>query len=75
MTFLVTVVVLGRDEDSAATSADELAERVDSLAGRTAFLGADGSKLLIPGTGVLDGVERLRARLLRTLAASTGAPS
>ena len=70
-----TVVVLGRDEDSAGASADELAERMDSLAGRTAFLGADGSKLLIPGTGVLDGVERLRARLLRTLEASTGAPS
>ena len=70
-----TVVVLGRDEDSARTSADELAGRVDSLSGRTAFLGADGSMLLIPGTGVLDGVERLRARLLRALEASTGEAS
>jgi len=70
-----TVVVLGRDEDSARASAGELAGRMDALAGRTAFHGADGSKLLIPGTGVLDGVERLRARLLRALATSSGESS
>lgn len=67
-----TVVVLGRDEDSAGASAEELAQRMDPLAGRTAFLGADGSTLLIPGTGVLDGVEALRARLLRALETSSG---
>lgn len=65
-----TVVVLGRDLESAQASADQLAGRLDALADRARFLGADGSKLLIPGTGVLDGVDSLRNRLLRALARS-----
>jgi ABC-type hemin transport system substrate-binding protein len=62
-----TVVVLGLDED--------LARRLDALDGRTAFVGADGSKLLIPGTGVLDGVESLRTTLLRVVEAPAGGAS
>jgi ABC-type hemin transport system substrate-binding protein len=70
-----TVVVLGLDEDSAQQSADDLARRLDALDGRTAFVGADGSKLLIPGTGVLDGVESLRTTLLRVVEAPAGGAS
>jgi len=70
-----TVVVLGRDDDAAQRSADELAARLDALAGRTRFMGADGSRLLIPGTGVLDGVASLQARLLRLLETSPGGAS
>ena len=67
-----TVVVLGRDEGSAQQSAEGLARKVESLDGRTVFHGAEGSKLLIPGTGVLDGVDALRARLLEVLEKTEG---
>ncbi len=70
-----TVVVLGRDEHTAQTNADELALRLESLGGTTTFIGADGSKLLIPGTGVLDGVEALRARLQGVLEMASGGDS
>ena len=66
-----TVVVLGREFESAQASADQLAGRLDALADRTRFLGADGSQLLIPGTGVLDGVDSLRTRLRQAVVRSS----
>ena len=70
-----TIVVLGRDEPSAQRSAETLARRLQPLGLQCAFVGVDGSRLLIPGTGVLDGAASLRARLLRSLEETSGGGS